>query len=60
MIEAWRPWRAYAAMHLWLATEDSEPLSQSDRNGIGTPIRTGVRRFASRVVEQQVSAILPG
>jgi AraC family transcriptional regulator of adaptative response / DNA-3-methyladenine glycosylase II len=23
--EAWRPWRAYAVMHLWLALEDAQP-----------------------------------
>jgi AraC family transcriptional regulator of adaptative response / DNA-3-methyladenine glycosylase II len=32
--EAWRPWRAYAAVHLWASfTERSADLSQESKNG---------------------------
>lgn len=29
--EAWRPWRAYAAMHFWQGTEEEEERSSSGR-----------------------------
>jgi AraC family transcriptional regulator of adaptative response / DNA-3-methyladenine glycosylase II len=32
--EAWRPWRAYAAVHLWASlTERSREVEQENRNG---------------------------
>jgi AraC family transcriptional regulator, regulatory protein of adaptative response / DNA-3-methyladenine glycosylase II len=30
--EAWRPWRAYAAMYLWQGMEESEPKERSSRD----------------------------
>jgi AraC family transcriptional regulator, regulatory protein of adaptative response / DNA-3-methyladenine glycosylase II len=29
--EAWRPWRAYAAQHLWTADMDAETSAQPQR-----------------------------
>ena len=29
--EAWRPWRAYAAQHLWAADSNSAPTAKTQR-----------------------------
>ena len=31
MAEAWRPWRAYAVMHLWRSTADAVPATRTKR-----------------------------
>jgi AraC family transcriptional regulator of adaptative response / DNA-3-methyladenine glycosylase II len=40
--EAWRPWRAYATMHLWRAAGASRP--SRTRTAAGVFNRTGLRR----------------
>ena len=35
--EAWRPWRAYAAMHFWQLTEETDHKERSSRNRTATP-----------------------
>lgn len=33
LAEAWRPWRAYAVIHLWRASADAAPAPRAKRNG---------------------------
>lgn len=42
--EAWRPWRAYAAMHFWQGTEEAEREERSPRGRTQTFVRTALSR----------------
>ncbi len=34
LAEAWRPWRAYAVIHLWRGTADAAPAPRTKRKGV--------------------------
>jgi AraC family transcriptional regulator, regulatory protein of adaptative response / DNA-3-methyladenine glycosylase II len=47
--EQWRPWRAYAAHHLWASSPPSNTNGRSEPTGHGFPHRAG-NAFPARVV----------
>jgi len=55
--ERWRPWRAYAVLHLWMGESASPPLAlskaeplgiQSHKHGLKTRVTAGVTERATR------------
>jgi AraC family transcriptional regulator of adaptative response / DNA-3-methyladenine glycosylase II len=46
----WRPWRAYAVLHLWCGAEGGANALDDDRDRAGSPARRGGGRRADRAL----------